>query len=168
MKMKKTIKLSAIAAAAVIVGGGLWYTTNDVVAPTDCASVYVDFGALDNDAKISKCVVVDGKAGALDVLKDAGVEVVGTGKYGNQVACRVNNLPAADRAILDVKGHEDYIESCAEMPAEFAYWGVFVKRGGDVVTKWDWASTGIADVVLESGDSIGLVFQTNEEVKIPE
>jgi hypothetical protein len=51
------------------------------------------------------------------------------------------------------------------MPAAFAYWAVIVKKGA---LPWGWADTGIDQVKLETGDSLGLVFVDNENVKFPE
>jgi hypothetical protein len=51
------------------------------------------------------------------------------------------------------------------MPAAFAYWAVLVKDG---VLPWGWASTGIDQVTLEAGDSLGLVFFENDNQRFPE
>ena len=37
----------------------------------------------------------------------------------------------------------------------------------DINGKWAWAKTGISDVYLDSGDSIGLMFSVNGKTKFP-
>jgi hypothetical protein len=127
-------------------------------------SVYVDYGVLDSGATSTKCIPVASEINGLEVLTRAGLSVEGTGKYGLQVVCRVNSMPSATRPI-GVKDHEDYVETCAEMPAAFAYWAVIVKRGA---LPWGWADTGVDQVTLEAGDAVGLVFAENENVRFPE
>ena len=141
---------------------GSWFVASGT-ADKKCVDVYVDYGVLDSGAKLSKCVPVTGEAGGLDVLAKAGLELEGTGKYGLQVVCRVNSLPSATRPI-NVKDHEDYVETCAEMPAAFAYWAVIVKKGA---LPWGWADTGADKVRLQPGDSVGLVFAENDNVRFP-
>ena len=158
----KTKYLSIFISTAVVLGG-VGYVV--ATAPNkECVTVYVDYGVLDSNAKSSKCIPVDGTTGGLEILKEAGLSVEGTGKYGLQIACRVNSLPSATKPI-GIKDHEDYVETCAEMPAAFAYWAVIVKKGS---LPWGWAETGIDKVNLKAGDSVGLVFADNENVKFPE
>mgnify|MGYP006269635557 CR=1 FL=1 len=137
---------------------------------THCATVYVDYGITDNHAKVSKCVNIGAPTNALTVLQKAHVQIEGTAKYGNKVVCRVTGLPGLEP--LGIKGHEQYIETCQTMPAEFAYWAVLIKRHVtipifDTSSKWGWAQTGISDVVLKPGDSVGLVFADNGHVRFP-
>ena len=150
-----------ITAGLVLAGVGIAVATQP---NKDCVNVYVDYGVLDSNAKSTKCISVSGQANGLEVLTKAGLSVEGTGKYGLQVVCRVNSLPSATRPI-GIKDHENYVETCAEMPAAFAYWAVIVKKGA---LPWGWADTGIDQVKLETGDSLGLVFVDNENVKFPE
>lgn len=146
-----------------IILAGSWVVAS-TTADKKCVDVYVDYGVLDSSAKLSKCVPVTGEASGLDVLTKAGLELEGTGKYGLQVVCRVNSLPSATRPI-GIKDHEDYVETCAEMPAAFAYWAVIVKKGA---LPWGWADTGADKVRLQAGDSVGLVFAENDNVRFPE
>ena len=82
-------------------------------------------------------------------------------------------LPSASEPI-GIKGHEDYIESCKDMPAEFAYWAVLEKRKqalpnpADLNAKWAWAQVGVAELALKPGDSLAFVFADNGNVKFPE
>ena len=97
----------------------------------------------------------------------------GTAKYGNMVVCRLNNLPKVNQPI-GVKGHEDYVEECKDMPAEFAYWAVLEKRKqsipnpADLNSKWAWAQVGVAELALNVGDSVAFVFADNGNLKFPE
>jgi hypothetical protein len=82
--------------------------------PTNCVSIYVDYGSLDSGSPIEKCVVTSGEANALALLDIARISIEGTQKYGNAVVCRVNGLPDAT------------VETCEEMPPAEAYWAVFM------------------------------------------
>ena len=127
----------------------------------DCVEVYVDFGPLNNGVKTSECVPLDGQTNALEVLRLAGFVVEGTQQYGEAVACRVNSFPDA------------IIETCETMPPAEAYWAVLVKEHQivpiplGITGAWGWAQTGINEVSLKPGDSIGLVFADNGEVRFP-
>jgi len=163
--LEETVKnknLSILITAGLVVGG-----IGFVVASQpnkECVTVLVDYGVLDSKSTSSKCIPVTGKANGLDLLADAGLAIEGTGKYGSQIVCRVNSLPSATSPI-GIKDHENYVETCAEMPAAFAYWAVLVKDGA---LPWGWASTGIDQVTLKAGDSLGLVFFENDNQRFPE
>lgn len=163
--LEETVKnknLSIIITAGLVLGGvGFAIATQP---NKECVTVYVDYGVLDNNSTSSKCIPVTGKANGLELLADADLAIDGTGKYGSQIVCRVNSLPSSIQPI-GIEGHEDYVETCAEMPAAFAYWAVLVKDG---TLPWGWASTGIDQVTLEAGDSIGLVFFENDNQRFPE
>lgn len=162
----------AVLASALLVVGVTTYVSNTLSTRADCVTVYVDYGVLDNGTKVVKCINVPQKTGALNVLQSAGFIVDGTKKYGSQVACRVNGLPSAI-APVNVSNHENYVETCTDMPAAFAYWAVLVKRLPDTANpldqskKWGWAATGIDKIFLSPGDSIGLVFADNDRVEFP-
>lgn len=129
----------------------------------NCVTVVVDFQKLNDGNKTSQCIYADKGAGAIDILNKAGFKLEGTGKYGNQVVCRVNGFPSATKPI-GVKDHEDYIETCADMPADFAYWAVLVKTPGK---DWSWAEVGVADLKLNPGESLALVFSENDKLALP-
>lgn len=158
----KNKNLSIIISAGLILGGAGFAIASQ--PNKECVTVYVDYGVLDNSSTSSTCVPVSGKANGLELLADAGLTIDGTDKYGAQIVCRVNGLPSATKPI-GIKGQEGYIETCAEMPAAFAYWAVLVKDGP---LPWGWASTGIDQVTLEAGDSLGLVFFENDNQRFPE
>lgn len=153
--MKKIISLVVL---AVLVGCGFAVVSN--LQPT-CVNLYVDYGSLDSGATVEKCIVVSGEVEAIKLLADANIELEGTQKYGNAVVCRLNGLPDAS------------VESCAEMPPAEAYWAVFVKEHElfpipfNTEGEWGWAQTGFNEVHLHNGDSLGLVFIENGEVRYP-
>lgn len=126
-----------------------------------CINVYVDYGPLNNGAKTEVCVDRVEKTSAIDIIENAGFTLEGTQKYGNAVVCRVNGLP------------DKSVESCQEMPPAKAYWAVLVKEHQIIPipfglgSTWGWAQTGINEIYLDPGDSIGLVFADNGEVVFP-
>jgi hypothetical protein len=113
----------------------------------DKVTVIVNFGTLDAPT-IDSCA----PAGvASDVLKAAHITTAGTADYGDQVVCRVNDLPSPSA------------ESCATLPSS-AYWALWVKdRGG----QWDYAQDGVATLQLTTGQSLGLVYTTGSETTPP-
>lgn len=144
--------------ATMLIISGFWGIATVVEKNHDCINIYVDFGSLDQNKKIIGCIDANEKESALTLLENAGIKVDGTDKYGLQVVCRVNNMPDVSR------------ESCAVMPPEDAYWAVIVKGKGlpmDPAKEWGWAKTGISEVYLEPGESLGLVFTENGEMKWP-
>jgi len=153
--------MKKIIAATLAVGVGIaGFYTLEAQRP-DCVTLYLDYGITDSDTKMTSCISVAGKTNALDLLTDAGLVIEGTQKYGNAVVCRVNNRPDANK------------ESCEDMPPAEAYWAVLVKEYEiipipfNTTGEWGWAQTGIDEVYLNPGDSIGLVFSNNGEVKFP-
>ena len=122
-----------------------------------CVNLYVDFGSLNDETKIEQCVQVSGEVNALEMLRSAGYTTEGTSKYGDAVVCRLNGLP------------DKSVESCEVMPPENAYWAVIIKEKKPLLffNEWGWAQTGINNIYLSSGDSLGLVFSTNGDLKWP-
>jgi hypothetical protein len=56
------------------------------------------------------------------------------------------------------------------MPPEKAFWAVIIKKKEVIPplsTEWGWAQKGINETYLSPGDSLGLVFSTNGEVRWP-
>jgi hypothetical protein len=129
--------------------------------PTNCVSIYVDYGSLGSGSTVEKCVIASDEASALTLLDIARINIEGTQKYGNAVVCRVDGLPDAT------------VESCEEMPPAEAYWAVYIKEHEsfpipfNTEGEWGWAQTGIDEVYLYNGDSLGLVFIENGEVRYP-
>ena len=155
VRMKKPVIAVLIAA---LLGIGI---VSIYQPPTNCVSIYVDYGSLDSGSPIEKCVITSGEANALTLLDIARISIEGTQKYGNAVVCRVNGLPDAT------------VETCEEMPPAEAYWAVYVKEYEpfpipfNTAGEWGWAQTGIDEVNLNNGDSLGLVFIENGEVRYP-
>ena len=141
---------------------GAWVYTANTTPRQDCVTVYADYGVLD-DTIINDCIKVGGNIDAMTVFNASGLAIQGTKKYGLQVVCRVNGFPAGGSPI-GIKGHEDYIETCKDMPAEFAYWAIIVRKGS---APWNWAEVGIQDLRVKNGDSVGLVFVDNENMRFP-
>ncbi|GAA1954565.1 hypothetical protein [Agromyces allii] len=109
------------------------------------------------------CVDADAPILASDALAEAGLETEGTEEYGDQVVCRVNGVPAADFA-LPAEDGSDYFETCASMPAAFAYWSLWTKPAGG---EWGYAQEGLATLEVAPGESIALLFTLNGEPAAP-
>jgi hypothetical protein len=169
MRNNRLIVWSVI--AAVVAGVSLisWHN----IIRSSCVNVTINYGVLKGTTEIQEaCIPVSGTTKALTVLSDMGVRIEGTQKYGTAIVCRVGGLPTYGKPV-HVKGHTNYVETCKDMPPEFAYWAVLIKRAQivpnpvDVKAKWNWADTGINDIKLEAGDSIALVFADNNNVTFP-
>lgn len=114
-------------------------TIADGACTDDEVTVVVEFGSLGAE-KIDTCA----PAGpAADALEAADITTEGTVDYGDQVVCRVDDLPAPD------------VESCATLPAD-AYWALWVKNSPDA--DWGYAEEGVATLQLTAGQSLGLVY----------
>lgn len=124
-----------------------------------CINLYVDYGSLDNNTKLTKCIDVSNKIIALDLLRKANFEIEGTKKYGLGVVCRVNGLPNAKT------------ESCETMPPEKAYWALIIKEKQIIPfprKEWGWGQLAIDQQYLNPGDSLGLVWTgPNGELRFP-
>ena len=125
----------------------------------DCINLYVDYGQLDSDTKITKCIESSNKIVSLDLLKRAGLEIEGTKKYGLGVVCRINGLPDAKT------------ESCEIMPPAEAYWAIIIKEKQVIPfprKEWGWGQLAVDQQYLNPGDSIGLVWTGPKgELKFP-
>ncbi len=116
--------------------------------PCTQVSVIVNFGTLGH-----KTLDACGPAGvASDMLKAAGITTVGTADYGNQVVCRVDNLPSPA------------MESCAKLPSA-AYWALWVKTSANGA--WAYAQEGVSTQKLTAGESLGLVYTQGSDTTSP-
>ena len=124
---------------------------------SNCVNLYVDFGSLNAETKVEKCIDISAEINALELLKISGYTTEGTQKYGDAVICRLNGLP------------DKSVETCEVMPPEDAYWAVIVKEKKllPLFNEWGWAQTGINEISLSEGDSLGLVFSTNGDLQWP-
>ncbi len=112
---------------AVLLGAGLVGAAPASATGTDgtCAegggvTVVVDFGDL-GPQPLVRCAPGT-PANGIAALRDAGIEVAGSQKYGLAVACRINGQPDAS------------VESCAGMPSATAYWGYWHAAAGGTWT----------------------------------
>ena len=149
-------KILASLAIFIAVGATLFVINK----PDDnCINLYVDYGVLDNQTKLEKCVESSSSILALDVLKQANLKIEGTKKYGLGVVCRVNGLP-------DKKA-----ESCEVMPPAEAYWAIIIKEKQVIPfprNEWGWGQLAIDQQYLNVGDSVGLVWTGPKgELKFP-
>jgi hypothetical protein len=125
----------------------------------NCVMLYVNYGVLDSETKLTKCIDVSSETIALDFLKNANLEIEGTRKYGLAVVCRVNGLPNKS------------VESCESMPSEKAYWAIIIKEKKLIPfpkNEWGWGQVAVDQQLLSPGDSIGLVWTGPKgELKFP-
>jgi len=133
---------------------------------SDCVNVYVDYGVLNNGLTATNCVHVEDSVSGMTAVNVSSLAILGTDRYGLQIACRVNSFPNGVDPI-PVEGHEGYVEKCTDMPAQFAYWALLVKRGDSPVSQWGWSNVGLQDLNLAVGDSVALVFTVNDKVRWP-
>lgn len=134
--------------------------------PSGCngVEVVVNFGVLDGTGSTT-CVEISGdSAKAIDVVHEAGFETEGTATYGDAIVCRVNGLPSPTEPVV-VEGQAEFTESCADMPPAFAYWALWQKSsaGG----QWEYAQSGLGDLIIKKGESLGLVFTTGDSTPTP-
>lgn len=149
MKNKLIIFLFSIVLSA--------FAVQAFVEKHSCINLYVDYGSLSKQNKVNKCIEQD-NINALDFIRQSGYTTEGTIKYGDAVLCRLNNLPSNKK------------ESCSEMPPENAYWAVIIKKKQTFIlprNEWGWAEKAINETYLSAGDSIGLVFSTNGDLRWP-
>lgn len=131
-----------------------------VESQKDCVNVIVDFQSLKN-SKTTECIPVNEETSATSVFNAAGYTFEGTEKYGLQIVCRVNGLPSSTQIIGN---HKDYRETCADMPAEFAYWALLIRTPEK---DWTYAPVGIADLTVKPGEQVALVFSVDEKMVLP-
>ncbi len=147
---------SKIILSLIIIAGVLGFT--NISNNLDCVNIYVDYASLNKDKKVINCIPTD-KAYAIDILRDGGIKLDGTDRYGLDVVCRVEELPGPE------------IEDCKNMPAENAYWAIIVKEKFSLINlfpRWGWAQLGVSDLELNAGDSLGLVFVKDGELRWPD
>lgn len=124
--------------------------------------VVVNFGILGK--RQSTCVETEGSTNAKELLKEAGFTTQGTDTYGDQIVCRVNDLPSPTQA-FEVPGQEPHIETCENMPPAFGYWALWVRSEAE--GEWTYATEGVGTLELNPGESIGLAFSTGGATPTP-
>ncbi len=157
--MKKTALALAIGMALATSGCA---TQQNYVLTEDCVTVIVDFQSLKSD-KTQTCVAAGSAMEAMTAFNLAGYSISGTDKYGLQIICRVNGLPDAKTPIIS-KDQDSYVEKCADMPAEFAYWALLVRTPQK---DWTFAEVGIQDLKVNPGEQVALVFSVDEKMELP-
>ncbi len=171
--------LAALSAAAVALALSACAseapTTERTSSPTASAAactpetgitVVVDGGDLAgaDDIALDACVPADGPVPATDLLAAAGVQLEGSDEYGDAIICRVDGQPSADEPVGSAEDPA-YVESCAGMPAAFAYWGLWVKSAPDA--EWGFAQEGIETLTLSPGEALQLLFSLDGEPAAP-
>jgi hypothetical protein len=164
------MKFSGLLASSLLVAA-LGACSEDVPGlslgdPDDCAgvTVVVNFGLLSAD-RDTECVNLENDSAiARDVLSVAGYAIEGTATYGDQVVCRVNDLPSPSEPFV-VEGEEPHIETCADMPPAFGYWALWMKS--DPSAQWAYAEEGVGTLPVEPGQTLGLVFSTGGDTPTP-
>jgi hypothetical protein len=166
----RVIALSLLSAAAVALSmAGCTPTPAPSPTSTECTgvTVIVNFGLLGDSGgpgDVHACSpLATGTQTVADALAAVSVTTEGTAKYGDQVLCRVNGLPAADQPVT-VPGHKPYTESCSTMAPEYAYWALWLRHPG---AAWDYATEGVSTQKVAPGDSIGIVFTTGGATPTP-
>jgi hypothetical protein len=139
-------------------------SATDLGSECEGVKVFVNFSG--EGQNIAKCVTFSGDTELTKtILEAASVITEGTATYGDQVVCRVNNVPAADVA-LEVEGNAPHLETCQDMPPAFAYWALWVKKSGS--SEWGYATEGVGSLQLSAGDSVGLAFSLAGQTPTPE
>ena len=166
----RVLALSLLSASAIALSMvGCTPTPAPSPTSTECAgvTVIVNFGLLGDSGgpgDVHACSPLStGTQTVADALAAVSVTTEGTAKYGDQVLCRVNGLPAAGKPVT-VPGHTPYTESCSTMAPEYAYWALWLRHSG---TAWDYAAEGVSTQAVASGDSIGIVFTTGGATPTP-
>lgn len=158
------MKYAALSLAVLLTLAGCSAPQESASGECDGVVVEVNFGSINAD-QISECIGFEGdEILAKDALKQAGVEIEGTVTYPDQIVCRVNGLPSATEPI-EVEGQEPYLEVCADMPPEFAYWALWVKT--DSAAQWEYATEGAATLKLTRGQVVGLAFASGDQAPTP-
>lgn len=130
-------------------------TAEETPAAACEVNVVVEFGPID-EPPLGACAAA---GAATDILAASGITTEGTVDYGDQVVCRVNDLPSPDEEVT-VDGQEPFIESCETLNS-VAYWALWVKNTPD--GEWEYAQEGVNTLELSDGQSIGLVYTPGAE-----
>jgi hypothetical protein len=155
-----------IAATSLLLTGCASSSSDTSAQGASCDGVYVvvNFDVLDGTDS-AQCVEITGSsAKAIDVVHDAGFATEGTATYGDAIVCRVNGLPSPTEPVV-VKGQAEFTETCADMPPAYAYWALWQKNSD--AASWDYAQSGLGDLTVKKGQSLGLVFTTGESTPTP-
>lgn len=148
------LKLSALVALSVVLAG--CSAEQEFASDGTCDGVEVVVNYSGQAENTKQCIGINGSSElAKNVLASAGIAVEGTKAYGDAVVCRVDGVPSNTEP-LEVDGEEPYLETCEDMPAAFAYWGLWMKQSPEA--EWEYAMEGIGSLQLVPGQSLGLAF----------
>ncbi len=158
--MKKVVASIVLA----LLGAGILanYVVSNNSASNDCITVYVDYSGYGNNKPAECLTIANSEVDAITLLETAGYSLSGTDKYGDQIVCRVNNVPSATQQIQP-EGKKAFVEQCLDMPSADAYWSIMIKTHEK---DWSWSENGIAETHLHPGDKLALVFTINEQLDI--
>jgi hypothetical protein len=160
--MKKTALALALGLALATTGCSNQINNVSGMTEATCVTVIVDFQSLKSE-KTQTCVAAGSEIEAMTAFNLAGYSVAGTDKYGLQIVCRVNGLPDSITPIVS-KDQDSYVEKCEEMPAMFAYWALLIRTPDK---DWTYADKGIADLKVNPGEQVALVFSVDEKLELP-
>ena len=156
----------------VVTGLIIWFTVPKN-PPHSCIHMHVDYGISADVPTFDFCVPEFDKANAYELLSGWGYNYSGTKKFGADVICRVytkQHYAPSSAFPIGIPGHEDYVEPCDGMPADFAHWAVIIMRGQHDKLKpipWRYTDKKLWDITLLPGDGIGLVFVVNHQLHLP-
>lgn len=158
------LQLALIAASTLILAG--CSADREFADDGSCDGVEVVLNYSKLAPKTRQCIAIDGNGEtAKNILASAGIAIEGTRSYGDAVVCRVNEVPS-DSEPLEIEGEEAYLETCEDMPAAFAYWGLWVKE--DQNSEWAYAMEGIGTLPMKKGQSLGLAFSISGAAPTPD
>ncbi len=158
------LKIALIAIVALAVSGCSADQQFEADGSCDGVEVVINYSGQAENSK--QCIGINGSSEvAKNILASAGLAVEGTKSYGDAVVCRVNDVPSSTVELV-VEGEDPYLETCEDMPAAFAYWGLWVKQ--DAQSDWGYAMEGIGSLQMTKGQSLGLAFSLAGEAPTPD
>lgn len=107
-------------------------------------TVIIDFQDLGGDS-IVRCAVGD-QATGLAALKNAGIQITGTARWGEAFICRIEGKPAPNA------------EPCIDTPPASAYWSYWYAPNGG---SWKYSEWGVANRKPPLGSFEGWSFSKN-------
>lgn len=149
----RTLATVVLAAAALIVPGAVSasgpasapaaaQSWSDGVCPDETGvTVVVDFRSLGGQT-IVRCAH-GAQADGRDALRNAGVQLTGTNRWGTSFVCRLDGKPGADR------------EPCVDTPPASAYWSYWHAEAGG---SWTYSNLGVSNRTPAQGTFEGWSF----------
>lgn len=123
-------------------------SADQVACETTGITLVVDFG--DDQSGVQEYCVDDFTGSGWQLLKAAGLEILGTAEYPESFLCRINNVPASD------------VEDCLGTPSlSKGTWVYFVASASQAGGSWIRSGMGAAARNPECGDVDGWRFVTS-------